>query len=228
MTLLDPEKGDPGEMADLASRAEALGTDSIMVGGSTGVGQEMLDETVKTIKSRTSLPVILFPANSRTLSRYADAVYFMSLLNSRTVRLVIREQQRAAVAIKDMGLETIPMGYVIVAPGMKVGEVGEADLIPRDQPEVAVGYALAAELFGMRLFYLEAGSGAPSPVPLEMIKRVKEETSLPLLVGGGIRTAAAAEKVARAGADIVVTGTVVEREGGRKALKDIIRAVKQR
>ncbi len=228
MTLLDPEKGESHLLASLAEIASSLGTDAIMVGGSTGISQEMLDATVQDIKERTSLPVILFPASSGSLSPYADAIYFMSLLNSRSVRHVVQEQRMASRHIKGMGLETIPMGYVIVDPGMKVGEVGDADLIPRDSPDEAVGYALAAEYFGMRLFYLEAGSGAPSPVPLEMIQAVKRESRLPLLVGGGIRSHEAAKGVAKAGADIVVTGTVVERESGRKALKGIIRAVKGR
>ncbi len=228
MTLLDPAKGSADELAELAGMAEETGTDAIMVGGSTGVAQDLLDQGVQAIKARTSLPVILFPAHAGTVSRYADAIYFMSLLNSKSVRLVVREQHRASREIVDMGLEALSMGYVIVAPGMKVGEVGDADLVPRDDVEAAVRYALTAELFGMWLFYLEAGSGAPEPVPAAMVRGVKEACRMPLVVGGGIRSAIAARTVAEAGADIVVTGTVVEREGGRKALKGIVDAVKGR
>ncbi|MEE9237616.1 MAG: geranylgeranylglyceryl/heptaprenylglyceryl phosphate synthase [Thermoplasmata archaeon] len=226
MTLLDPEKGTSHDIGKLAEMASNLGTDAIMVGGSTGVDQKILDANVREIKARTSVPVILFPADSSSLSPYADAIYFMSLLNSRSVTHVVREQRRASQAIKGMGLETIPMGYVIVDPGMKAGEVGEADLLRRDSSEGAVSYALTAEYFGMKLFYLEAGSGAPSPVPSDMIRAVKEESRLPLLVGGGIRSPEAAREVAEAGADIVVTGTVVERENGSKALKAVIHGVK--
>ncbi len=226
MTLLDPDKGGSEELADLAAAAASLGTDAIMVGGSTGVGQDLLDGCVQGIKARIDLPVILFPANAAGISRYADAIYFMSLLNSADVRHVVREQQRASRAIKEIGLETISMGYVVVDPGMKVGRVGRADLIPRDEPEEAVRYALTAQFFGMDLFYLEAGSGAPSPVPGDTIRAVKKECSLPLLVGGGIRRPEAAREVAEAGADIVVTGTVIERENGREALKAVIDAVK--
>lgn len=228
MTLLDPEKGRFFDLEQLARMAADLGTDAIMLGGSTGVSQAILDASVKAIKANTSLPVILFPASSGTISPYADAIYFMSLLNSRNVRHVVREQYLASRAIKEMGLETISMGYVVVYPGMKVGEVGEADLIPRDKPEEAVRYALAAEFFGMDLFYLEAGSGAPEPVPANMIRAVKMESGLPLVVGGGIRSYEAAREVVEAGADIVVTGTVVERENGREALKAVIDAVKGR
>jgi phosphoglycerol geranylgeranyltransferase len=226
MTLLDPDKAEEQSLGELASTATELGTDAIMVGGSTGVSQADLDRQVEEIKASTSLPVILFPANSRSISPHADAIYFMSLLNSRSVELVVREQQRAVQAIHDMGLETLSMGYVVVEPGMKVGEVGRADLVPRDAPEEAVRYALTAEFFGMDLFYLEAGSGAPSPVPAEMIRAVKRETTLPLLVGGGIRGYEAAREVVEAGADVVVTGTVVERPKGKAFLKDIINAVK--
>jgi phosphoglycerol geranylgeranyltransferase len=226
MTLLDPDKGRFFDLGKLAEMASDLGTDAIMVGGSTGVSQGILDSNVKAVKSRTSLPVILFPASSSTLSPYADAIYFMSLLNSRSVRHVVREQYLASRVIKEMGLETIPMGYVVVDPGMKVGEVGEADLIPRDRPEEAVKYALTAEFFGMDLFYLEAGSGAPDPVPTDMIRAVKGQSRLPLVVGGGIRSQEAAREVVEAGADIVVTGTVVERDKGMEALKGIIEAVK--
>ncbi len=226
MTLLDPDKAAEQGLGELAATATDLGTDAIMIGGSTGVSQEDLDRQVEEVKTSTPLPVILFPANAGAISPHADAIYFMSLLNSRRVQHVVREQQRAAQAIHDMGLETLAMGYVIVEPGMKVGEVGHADLVRRDAPEEAVKYALTAEFFGMDFFYLEAGSGAPAPVPAEMIRAVKRESHLPLLVGGGIRGSDAAREVAKAGADVIVTGTVVERPNGKAFLRDIIKAVK--
>ncbi|MEE9163847.1 MAG: geranylgeranylglyceryl/heptaprenylglyceryl phosphate synthase [Thermoplasmata archaeon] len=226
MTLLDPDKAGEQGLGELAATATDLGTDAIMIGGSTGVSQEDLDRQVEEVKTSTTLPVILFPANAGAISPHADAIYFMSLLNSRRVQHVVREQQQAAQAIHDMGLETLAMGYVVVEPGMKVGEVGHADLVRRDAPEEAVKYALTAEFFGMDFFYLEAGSGAPAPVPAEMIRAVKRESHLPLLVGGGIRGSDAAREVAKAGADVIVTGTVVERPNGKAFLKDIIEAVK--
>src|SRR3989454_2323018 len=212
LSLLDPDKLTPAEAGEVAFRAQLAGTDGIMVGGSTGVTQEATDATVKAIKDRAGVPVILFPAGAHALSRYADAVYFMSLLNSQDVRMIVGEQKKAARAIKAWGLETIPMGYLIVEPGMRVGEVGHARPIPRDDVEEAVRYALTAEYLGMQLVYLEAGSGAPEPVPTKMITAVKRELSIPLVVGGGIRTPEAARATAMAGADIVVTGTVIERD----------------
>ena len=150
----------------------------------------------------------------------------MSLLNSRDPRLIVGEQRLAAPIVRAWGLEAIPMAYLVVEPGMRAGEVGDADLISRKNPTVAVQYALAAQMLGMKLVYLEAGSGAPEPVPDRVIRAVRDAIDIPVVVGGGIRTPEAAHLVTRAGADIVVTGTIVEvaREG--QALRRIIEAVK--
>jgi phosphoglycerol geranylgeranyltransferase len=224
LSLLDPDKLTPKEAGEVAFRAMLAGTDGIMVGGSTGVTPEKTDDTVKAIKDRIRVPVILFPSSAHTLSRYADAVYFMSMLNSQDVRLVVGEQRKAARAIKAWGLETIPMGYLIVEPGMRVGEIGHAKPIAREDLEEAVRYSLTAQFLGMQLVYLEAGSGAPEPVPSKMVSAVKAELSIPLVVGGGIRSPSAAREIAHAGADIVVTGTVIEQDQTR--LQAIVDAVK--
>ncbi len=226
MTLLDPDKQSAPEAGRLAADAMRSGTDAIMIGGSTGVTQEKVDATVLAIKEAARLPTILFPASAANLSRHADALYFMSLLNSRDPRLIVGEQRRAAPVVKAWGLETIPMAYLVVEPGMRAGEVGRADPIPRSSPQIAVEYALAAQMLGMKLVYLEAGSGAPEPVPGPMIRAVRQAIEIPLIVGGGIRTAEAAGGVARAGADIVVTGTIVERAQDGDALRRIIASVK--
>jgi len=226
MTLLDPEKQTPEEAGKLAAEAAQAGTDAIMVGGSTGVTQDKVDATVLAIKEAAKLPVILFPANAGNLSPHADALYFMSLLNSRDPRLIVGEQRLAAPIVRAWGLETIPMAYLVVEPGMRAGEVGDADLIGRKNPVVAVQYALAAQMLGMKLVYLEAGSGAPEPVPDRIVRAVKEAVDILVVVGGGIRTAEDAGKIARAGADIVVTGTVVEVARNAGVLRGIVEAVK--
>ncbi len=226
MTLIDPAKQDCLHASSIAAAAERAGTDAIMVGGSTGVTQAKVDATVLAIKEAAKLPTILFPASAANLSRHADALYFMSLLNSRDPRLIVGEQRRAAPVVKAWGLETIPMAYLVVEPGMRAGEVGRADPIPRSRPQTAVEYALAAQMLGMKLVYLEAGSGAPTPVPGPMIRAVRQAIEIPLIVGGGIRTAEAAGDVARAGADIVVTGTIVERAKDGETLRRIIESVK--
>lgn len=118
------------------------------------------------------------------------------------------------------------MGYIIVEPGMEAGMVGEAECIARDDVKSAIGYSVAGELLGMKLIYLEAGSGAPEPVPQNIISGVKESIDIPLIVGGGIRRAEHAEAAVQAGADIIVTGTVVEEEGISQAFIEIVKAIK--
>ncbi|UCD92598.1 MAG: geranylgeranylglyceryl/heptaprenylglyceryl phosphate synthase, partial [Methanobacteriota archaeon] len=209
MTLLDPDKQEPSEAGRISMLAVESGTDAIMIGGSTGVDQGNLDATVLEIKNSVDVPTILFPAGAHTISKHADAIYFMSILNSENVKNIVGEQRKASLVIKKMGIQTIPMGYLIVEPGMTVGRVGEASLIPRENPRMAVEYALAGQYLGMGMIYLEAGSGAPEPVPSEMINSVKAEIEIPLVVGGGIRSGEDARAVAEAGADVVVTGTIV-------------------
>jgi len=183
-SLIDPDKQNPEIAGSIAKTAEEAGSSAIMVGGSTLVSQKQVDDTVKAIKGDTDLPVILFPSGARFLSKYADAVFFMSLLNSRNLDYVIREHVKGAPFVKHSGVEPISMGYVIVEPGMTAGRIGEVDLIKKDDIETAVGYALASQYLGMELFYLEAGSGASSPVSNRMIKAVKQSIDIPLIVGG--------------------------------------------
>lgn len=226
--LLDPDKQKPEAAGSIAKNAEESGSSAIMVGGSTLISQKQVDETVKAIKENSSLPVILFPSGAKFLSKYADAVFFMSLLNSRNLGFVIREHVKGASFVKDSGIEPISMGYVIVEPGMTAGKKGEVDLVKRDDIDTAVGYALAAQYLGMSCFYLEAGSGAPEPVSNDMIAAVKKNIDIPLIVGGGIRDAKTAREKAKAGADIVVTGTKLEEEKNiKKALAQLIKAVEE-
>ena len=185
-SLLDPDKQEPKIAGTIAKTAEEAGSSAIMVGGSTLLSQGQVDETVKEIKRQSNLPVILFPSGAKFISKYADAIFFMSLLNSRNLGFVIREHVKGAPFVKNTGIEPISMGYVIVEPGMTAGKVGEVDLIKKEDFESAVNYALAAQYLGMNFFYLEAGSGAPYPVPDEMISAVKKSIDIPLIVGGGI------------------------------------------
>ena len=208
-TLIDPEEQNPDKAVEIAKNAISGGTDAIMLGGSTTDSVE-LDLTAKALQENIDVPVILFPGNTSGVSKYADAVFFMSLLNSTNPYWIIGAQVLGAPMIKKMGIETLSMGYLVVEPGGTVGWVGDAKLIPRGKPDIAVAYAMAAEFYGMKLFYLEAGSGANQHVPEEMIAKVKKSTDLVLVVGGGIRDGETARKIAEAGADIIVTGTVVE------------------
>ncbi|MHA1604020.1 MAG: geranylgeranylglyceryl/heptaprenylglyceryl phosphate synthase [Candidatus Freyarchaeota archaeon] len=230
LTLIDPDPirqtaEDAGIIAKYAAEA---GTDAFMVGGSTAFG--ILDETIKEIKKQTDLPVILFPGNVAGISKYADAVFFMSVLNSRNPYYIIRAQLTGAQAVKMFGLEPIGMAYLILEPGGTAGYMGEAQLIPRNKPQIAAAYALAAQYIGFKLVYLEAGSGVDREVPLEVISGVSSIIDIPLIVGGGIETPDQATAAVRAGADMLVQGTFVEKtvlkDNGAK-LAEIISAMKK-
>jgi len=224
-TLIDPDKS-PGEhAARIAKGAADAGSHLVLLGGSTGISPQVIGAAAQAIKTTVSLPVVIFPQGPDSISPAADAVLFMSLLNSRNLDLVIRAHARAAAGIRSIGLEPIPMGYLVIAPGMRVGEVGQVDAVARDDPEGAAGYALAAEFLGMRFVYLEAGSGAPSPVPAPIVRTTRAALSIPLIVGGGIRTAEEARTLLDAGADILVTGTITEEEGLGSAYRGIVREV---
>jgi phosphoglycerol geranylgeranyltransferase len=225
-SLLDPDKQSPKTAGELAKIAEDAGSSAVMVGGSTLSSCKQVDDTVRTIKQKSKLPVILFPSGAKFLSKYADAMFFMSLLNSRNLDYVIREHVKGAQFVKKAGLETISMGYLIIEPGMTAGKVGEVDLIKRDDFRTAVGYALASQYLGMRFFYLEAGSGAPEPVSDEMVSSVKQNINIPLVVGGGIRSIKEARKKARSGADVIVTGTTLETENNLSvSLRKLVEAI---
>ena len=208
-TLIDPDEQTPQEAVEIAKQAKKARSDAILVGGSI-TDQEDLNITVKSIKEEVDLPVILFPGYISRVSKYADALLFMSLLNSTNPYWITGAQALSAPSIKKMGIETIPMGYLIIEPGGTVGWVCDSTPIPRKKSDLAVAYALAAEFLGMRVIYLEAGSGADSHIPVDFIMKVKKLTNLMVIVGGGIKTAQDALEVKEAGADIIITGTVVE------------------
>jgi phosphoglycerol geranylgeranyltransferase len=230
MTLIDPEKTDIKRCAEIAYLAEMAGSSAIMVGGSTLASQILLDEAINSIKSRIDIPVILFPNNLSGISRFADAIWFMSLLNSSNTYYIIDAQALAAPLIRQYKIEAIPMGYIIVGEGGAAGYIGHARPIPYNHPEIALCYALAAETLGMRFVYLEGGSGAQRPIPPDMISLVKSHLRVPLIVGGGIREEGVAEKAAEAGADIIVTGTMIERERDEvvEKIKKIVEKIKKK
>jgi phosphoglycerol geranylgeranyltransferase len=226
-TLIDPDKSPGSRAASIARGAVDLGSDVILLGGSTGISREVMGEAAKAVKAEVEVPVIIFPEGPGSLTSEADAVLFMSLLNSRNLDLVIRAHARAAPVVRKMGLEPIPLGYLVIAPGMRVGEVGQVDTVARSDVDGAAGYALAAEFLGMRFVYLEAGSGAPAPVPGPMVRAVRSVLSVPLVVGGGIRSGPEARELLEAGAQLLVTGTVTEEQGLGAGFRDILEEVRR-
>ncbi len=226
LTLVDPQNTNPMKAAKITSTLEKYGTTAIMVGGSTVVSTHQLDAVVKAIKKSVNIPVILFPNNITGISQYADAIWFMSLLNSRNPHFITGIQALGAPIVKQYGLEAISLGYVIVGEGSTAAYMGQAHTIPHDKPKIASIYALAAQYLGMHFVYLEAGSGSKSPVPPKMVTIVKKNLKIPLIVGGGIRTREAAEVTVKTGADAIVTGTIVEKDQSGEIIKNIIECVK--
>lgn len=227
LTLIDPDEQSPEEAVKVAKAASDAGSDGILIGGST-VDQYDVDSTCKALSENIDIPIIIFPGNSSNVSRYADAILFMSFLNSINPYYIIGAQSLAAYNVKKSGIDIIPMGYLVVEPGGTVGWVGEAKLLPRNKPKIAASYAMAAECFGMRYVYLEAGSGADKQVPPEMIAYTKAATDVMLIVGGGIRDGQGAYIAAKAGADIIVTGTVVEEtDNVQEKISEIIAGIRK-
>jgi phosphoglycerol geranylgeranyltransferase len=229
-TLIDPDKQKPLDAAKLACKARDFGTDAIMVGGSQAAQAMFLNETIRAIKEKCDLPIILFPSSHSGVSPYADAIFFMSLLNSRSTAYLVDEQVKGAVLVKSYGMETLPMGYLIVESGntTSAGWAGDVRPLPREKPDFAIAYGLAAKYFGMRFVYLEAGSGAQMPVPNDMVAATREAVAgngMLVIVGGGIRDEKTARDKVKSGADVIVTGTVAENDS--EMLRKIIRAVKK-
>ncbi|MCE4618367.1 MAG: geranylgeranylglyceryl/heptaprenylglyceryl phosphate synthase [Desulfurococcales archaeon] len=221
-TLIDPDKDDPEEAYRRASIARDAGTDVILIGGSTGVHEPTLSETVRRVKS-LGLPVILFPGNLNGLTPEADAVFFMVLLNSMDPYYLTGVQVQAAPIVLRMGLEPIPTSYIIVGYGGAAGYIGRAKPIPYEHPELVAIHALAGAMMGSKVIYLEAGSGAPKPVPPEAVmysKKLLQASGLDpiLIVGGGVRDPETARALARAGANGLVTGTLAEEDPSKLAM----------
>lgn len=186
------------------------GADLVAVGGSINAQGHLLDNVTNQIKENVDVPVVLFPGNIATVTPYADAIYFMSLLNSRNPYYISQAQTLAAPLIKQLGIEPLPVGYIVVEPGGTVGWVGDANAVPRTKPKIAAALAMAGEFSGHRIIFTDAGSAAPEPVPKEMVAVVRKSINVPYLVAGGIRTPEQAHGIISAGADWIQIGTAAE------------------
>ena len=225
LPLIDSE--DAKDAAVVASKLENMGASAILVGGSSAIDQLELAKVVTEVKSRVTSPVILFPGNVTGVVPKADAILFTSLLNSENPYFITEAQALGALIVKKYAIEPLPTAYIIVGEGTSAWFVGRARGIPFHKPNLAAMYALAAQFMGMRFVYLEAGSGASQNVPIEMVAAVRKAFSGILIVGGGIRTAETASQIAKAGADIVVIGTMIERDGNwQDKFSSIIRAIR--
>ncbi len=229
LVLIDPDHRSVAELTDMARQCAAQGADGFLIGGSL-LFSDHFDELVRSIKEVVDVPVVLFPGSSRQLSRHADAVLFMSLISGRNPQTLIGEQVMAAPLIHSLGLETIPMGYMLIESGNVTTAqfMSNTNPIPREKPQIAVAHGLAGQYLGMKLLYLEAGSGAEKSVPETMIHTVTHHVSIPLIVGGGIRTPEDAAAKVKAGASFVVTGNVLEKEENHHLVQAFAQAIHQR
>lgn len=228
--VIDPPNQSPEVAGKLAKIAEQAGIAAIAVGGSVGAQGALLDTTIQFIKENCSLPVILFPGNIATLSPKADAIYFMSLLNSLDPYYISGAQIAASYPLKRMNIEVIPTSYIIVEPGRAAGWIGRVQLIPRELPYLAAVTALAGQYMGSHLVILEAGGGASKHVPLAMIEQTRKLIDIPLVVAGGVKTPKQAKSCIKAGANIVHVGTAIENvsnnfQKARKRLQALAKAV---
>ncbi len=226
LILIDPDKINGNKLAEFVSHCEKCGVDGFLIGGSL-MFTNHLYESISIIKESSSLPVIIFPGSVSQVVPNADAILFISLISGRNPDQLIGEHVLAAPTIKKTGIEPIPTGYMLVESGSvtTVEYISGSKPLPRKKPEIATATALAAQYLGMKMVYLEAGSGASKTVPDNMVKMVSGALDIPVIVGGGIRTPEeAAGKVAN-GAKAIVTGNYFEDESNWHLIEEFANAI---
>jgi len=211
--LIDPDKVDQAKLPALVKLAEQAGVDYLFVGGSLVVTNH-LDQVVLQIKSLCKIPIILFPGTPSQVSAHADALLYLSLISGRNPELLIGQHVISAPAVRKSRLEIISTGYMVIDGGAPttVSYISNALPIPSDKNEIALCTAMAGEMLGMKMIYMDAGSGARRPITTEMIERVSENIEIPLLIGGGIQNPEKVYHNAKAGADIIVVGNAIEKD----------------
>lgn len=209
--LLDPDKLDFKTLETTIQKIENTKVDYIFVGGSV-VAKHLTDRCVVKIKKHTKIPVVLFPGDYNQLTNKADAVLFLSLLSGRNPEYLIEQQIKSVPFFKENTIESIPTGYILIDGDTQTStqKVSNTNPICQSEIQLITDTTLAAEYLGKQLIYLEAGSGANTPVNEEIIQSVSENCKLPIIVGGGLRTKESVQKAFQNGADMVVIGTAFE------------------
>ncbi len=226
MGLIDPDKQEPGKALKLAKVMCEGGADIIMLGGSIGAQGHVLDDTAKLIKENVNVPLHIFPGNVSNITKFADSMYFMSLMNSKNPYWISGAQALGAPVVRKYDIEVIPTGYLVFEPGQTVGYVGEANLLPREKIDLAVAYSMAAQYMGMRFVILESGSGAPAPVPTEMVSAIRKTCKLNIVIAGGVKTPEQAGKLIASGANCIHVGTRIEESPNPlESVKSFARAI---
>lgn len=222
--LIDPDKLRLGTVEEIVDLAVSCKVDYFFIGGSLIVNN-MLDEVIKMIKEKCSIPTILFPGNSYQLSFKADAILFLSLISGRNAELLIGQHVISAPYLKISPLEVISTGYMLIDGGVTttVQYISNTSPIPRNKEDIAVSTAMAGELLGLKQIFMDAGSGAHECIPVEMIESVSGAVDIPIIVGGGISSGEQAKKMADAGADVIVVGNAIEK--GPKLIQEIAKAL---
>lgn len=222
--LIDPDKISRQRLEKLIALSVDAKVDFFFMGGSL-VLTNNLNESILQIKDNCEIPVVLFPGNPSQLSPYADALLYLALISGRNAELLIGQHVISAPAVKQSGLEVIPTGYMVIDGGAPttVSYISNASPIPADKEDIALCTAMAGEMLGKKVIYMDAGSGAKIPISEEMIRRVAENISVPLIIGGGIREPEKAYMNCKCGADVIVVGNAIEKE--ETLIKDIADAV---
>ena len=211
--LIDPDKASEQHLLQLVRKAEQMSADYFFVGGSL-ISSDRLGQTISLIKKYVEIPVVIFPGGATQLSDNADGILLLSLISGRNPEFLIGAHVIAAPALRRSGIQILPTGYMLVDGGAPttVSYISNTTPIPANKPDIAACTAMAGEMLGLQLIYMDAGSGAPNPIPAAMIKAVKRSVKLPVIVGGGMRTAEAAQAAWLAGADVVVIGNALEEQ----------------
>jgi putative glycerol-1-phosphate prenyltransferase len=211
--LIDPDKVNSTSLIQLIELAEEAKADYFFVGGSLVIS-DYLDECIQTIKQRSSIPVLLFPGSPSQVSKHADALLYLSLISGRNPELLIGQHVISAPFIKKSGLEIISTGYMVIDGGAPttVSYISNATPIPADKNDIALCTAMAGEMLGMKIIYMDAGSGAKKPITEAMIASVSQQINIPLIIGGGITDPEKAYLNCKAGADVIVVGNAIEKQ----------------
>lgn len=211
--LIDPDKLNPSDTLNIIDKAQKTKVDFFFVGGSLLVN-DYFDKCIKTIKENCFIPVILFPGNSLQISYNADAILFLSLISGRNAEMLIGRHVIAAPYLKASSLEVLSTGYMLIESGQPtaVSYMSNTTPIPANKNDIAICTAIAGELLGLKLIFMDAGSGAKQPISKEMISDVSKSITIPLVVGGGVSTPEKAIENCQAGADIIVVGNSIEKD----------------
>ena len=213
IVLIDPDKKNNDNIEEIVEKGNKSNVDAFFVGGSL-IMDSKYESRVKSIKKSSDIPIILFPGGVNQINSYFDAMLFMSMISGRNPQYLIGEQVISAPIIKDLGIETISTGYILIDGGVQsmVQVMSDTNPIPMDRIDAIIAHALAAQYLGMKLIYLEAGSGATNSINDDIIKSVSEVINIPLIVGGGLRDPEVVSAKVNSGASIIVTGTIAEED----------------